>query len=42
MSDFEQVEYDSPKVLLRDPNSKFRALVDESSDKDKLYGMVEM
>jgi ABC-type multidrug transport system fused ATPase/permease subunit len=35
-----QVEFDSPKVLLKNKNGIFRALVEESSDKGVLYGMV--
>ncbi|KAJ7864236.1 hypothetical protein B0H14DRAFT_2736510 [Mycena olivaceomarginata] len=34
------VEFDSPKVLLKNKNGIFRALVEESSDKGVLYGMV--
>ncbi|KAJ7773843.1 hypothetical protein B0H16DRAFT_1510188 [Mycena metata] len=33
-------EFDSPKVLLQDEGSMFRALVDESGDKEQLYMMV--
>ncbi|KAJ7742653.1 hypothetical protein DFH07DRAFT_835946 [Mycena maculata] len=35
------VEFDAPKVLLKDPKGKLRALVDESGDKDHLYAMAE-
>ncbi|KAL0957018.1 hypothetical protein HGRIS_003119 [Hohenbuehelia grisea] len=35
------VEFDSPKELLKDENSKFRALVDESGDRDALRAMAE-
>ncbi|KAJ7078086.1 hypothetical protein C8R44DRAFT_992812 [Mycena epipterygia] len=35
------VEFDAPKVLLKNPKGKLRALVDESGDKDKLYAMAE-
>jgi ABC-type multidrug transport system fused ATPase/permease subunit len=34
------VEYDSPKNLLGREGSFFRALVDESADKDVLYQMA--
>ncbi|EMD41558.1 hypothetical protein CERSUDRAFT_128415 [Gelatoporia subvermispora B] len=34
------VEYAPPSWLLRDQDSKFRALVEESSDKAELYAMV--
>jgi hypothetical protein len=36
-----QVEFDTPKVLLKKPNGMLRALVDESGDKEKLYSMAE-
>ncbi|KAJ6612652.1 P-loop containing nucleoside triphosphate hydrolase protein [Mycena sp. CBHHK59/15] len=35
------VEFDSPKVLLKNTKGKLRALVDESGDKEKLYAMAE-
>ncbi|KAG5650066.1 hypothetical protein H0H81_000901 [Sphagnurus paluster] len=35
------VEFDSPKELLKLPQGKLRALVDESSDKELLYCMAE-
>ncbi|KAJ6595665.1 P-loop containing nucleoside triphosphate hydrolase protein [Mycena vulgaris] len=35
------VEFDTPKVLLKNPKGKLRALVDESGDKEKLYAMAE-
>ncbi|KAJ7759560.1 P-loop containing nucleoside triphosphate hydrolase protein, partial [Mycena metata] len=35
------VEFDAPKVLLKNPKGKLRALVDESGDKDNLYAMAE-
>ncbi|KAJ7455115.1 hypothetical protein FB451DRAFT_1516746 [Mycena latifolia] len=35
------VEFDAPKVLLKNPKGKLRALVDESGDKEKLYAMAE-
>ncbi|KAF8218227.1 hypothetical protein K438DRAFT_1925383 [Mycena galopus ATCC 62051] len=35
------VEFDSPKVLLKNEHGMLRALVDESEDKDALYKMVE-
>jgi ABC-type multidrug transport system fused ATPase/permease subunit len=34
------VEFDSPKSLLEQEGSFFRALVDESADKDTLYSMI--
>ncbi|KAJ7323675.1 hypothetical protein DFH08DRAFT_917047 [Mycena albidolilacea] len=34
------VEFDSPKVLLKNKDGIFRALVEESADKEVLYGMV--
>ncbi|KAJ7164522.1 hypothetical protein C8R46DRAFT_1193124 [Mycena filopes] len=34
------VEFDRPKVLLRNERSMFRALVDESGDKEQLYRMA--
>ncbi|KAJ7105184.1 hypothetical protein C8R44DRAFT_858596 [Mycena epipterygia] len=34
------VEFDSPKVLLEKTNGMFRALVDESPDRDVLYAMA--
>jgi ABC-type multidrug transport system fused ATPase/permease subunit len=34
------VEYDSPKNLLQREDSFFRALVDESADKEALYAMA--
>jgi hypothetical protein len=36
-----QVEYDSPKELLKNPVGHLRALVDESADKEHLYRMAE-
>lgn len=36
-----QVEFDSPKALLKNKRGMLRALVDESGDKDVLYGMAE-
>ncbi|KAJ7041534.1 hypothetical protein C8F04DRAFT_1208348 [Mycena alexandri] len=33
-------EFDSPRVLLQDEGSMFRALVEESGDKEQLYRMV--
>jgi ABC-type multidrug transport system fused ATPase/permease subunit len=36
-----QVEFDTPKALLKNPNGMLRALVDESGDKEKLYSMAE-
>jgi ABC-type multidrug transport system fused ATPase/permease subunit len=35
------VEYDSPKSLLEQEGSFFRALVDESADKDALYATAQ-
>lgn len=35
------VEYDTPSALLRNQGSLFRALVEESSDKEALYAMAE-
>ncbi|TFK34746.1 multidrug resistance-associated ABC transporter [Crucibulum laeve] len=35
------VEFDSPKVLLTREDSKLKALVDESGDKDALYEMAQ-
>ena len=35
------VEFDAPKVLLKKEGSLLRALVDESSDRDALYSMVQ-
>ncbi|KAG6891081.1 hypothetical protein C0995_014171 [Termitomyces sp. Mi166 len=35
------VEFDSPKELLKIPDGKLKALVDESGDKDLLYAMAE-
>ncbi|KAJ7093000.1 hypothetical protein B0H15DRAFT_972793 [Mycena belliarum] len=35
------VEFDAPKVLLKNPKGKLRALVDESGDKESLYAMAE-
>ncbi|KAJ7145004.1 multidrug resistance-associated ABC transporter [Mycena crocata] len=35
------VEFASPQELLRKRNGKFRALVDESQDRDVLYAMVD-
>ncbi|KAJ6504343.1 hypothetical protein C8R47DRAFT_1316459 [Mycena vitilis] len=35
------VEFDSPKVLLRNKNSMLRALVEESGDKELLYNMAK-
>ncbi|THU91650.1 ATP-binding cassette transporter [Dendrothele bispora CBS 962.96] len=35
------VEYDSPKNLMKDKNSKLRALVEESDDRDGLLAMVK-
>ncbi|KAJ7449167.1 hypothetical protein FB451DRAFT_1375079 [Mycena latifolia] len=35
-----QVEFDSPKELLKIKNGKLRALVDESGDRDALYEMA--
>jgi ABC-type multidrug transport system fused ATPase/permease subunit len=35
------VEYDSPKSLLQREDSFFRALVEESADRDVLYTMAE-
>ncbi|KAJ6559886.1 P-loop containing nucleoside triphosphate hydrolase protein [Mycena capillaripes] len=35
------VEFDAPKVLLKNSKGKLRALVDESGDKDNLYAMAE-
>ena len=35
------VEYDSPRALLGDEGSFFRALVEESADKEALYAIVE-
>lgn len=37
----EIVEFDRPSNLLKNRESKFRALVDESRDKEKLLAMVE-
>lgn len=34
------VEFDSPAVLLGKENGKFKALVDESANKKKLYEAV--
>ncbi|KAJ7612577.1 P-loop containing nucleoside triphosphate hydrolase protein, partial [Roridomyces roridus] len=34
------VEFDSPKKLLKIEGGKLRAMVDESRDRDKLYGMA--
>ncbi|KAJ7461841.1 hypothetical protein B0H11DRAFT_117745 [Mycena galericulata] len=34
-------EFDAPKVLLKNPKGRLRALVDESGDKDNLYAMAE-
>ncbi|KAJ7264445.1 P-loop containing nucleoside triphosphate hydrolase protein [Mycena haematopus] len=34
------VEFDSPKALLKIKDGKFRALVEESGDRDALYGMA--
>ncbi|KAJ7034289.1 P-loop containing nucleoside triphosphate hydrolase protein [Mycena alexandri] len=34
-------EFDAPRVLLKNPKGKLRALVDESGDKDNLYAMAE-
>jgi len=34
-------EYDTPRNLLRMPNSLFRSLVNESGDRDELYAMVD-
>ncbi|KAI9509765.1 hypothetical protein F5148DRAFT_1275094 [Russula earlei] len=34
------VEFDKPSELLKNENSKFRSLVDESGDKDNLYAMA--
>jgi hypothetical protein len=35
------VEYDSPKNLLGQEGSFFRALVDESGDREALYAVVQ-
>lgn len=35
------VEFDSPKALLHRETSLFRALVDESADKEILYAIAE-
>ena len=35
------VEFDAPSALLRRDGSLFRALVDESADRDALYAMVD-
>jgi ABC-type multidrug transport system fused ATPase/permease subunit len=35
------VEFDAPMNLLKKEESLFRALVDESADKDELYAMAE-
>ena len=34
------VEFDSPRALLANEGSFLRALVDESADREALYGMV--
>jgi hypothetical protein len=36
-----QVEFDSPKELLKMKDSRLRALVDSSGDRDTLYAMAE-
>lgn len=36
-----QVEFDSPRELLKKEGGLFKALVDESGDKEMLYGMAE-
>jgi hypothetical protein len=35
------VEFDSPAELLGRDDSLFRALVEESADKEQLYGLVQ-
>jgi hypothetical protein len=35
-----QVEFDTPKELLKNKHGKLRALVDESGDKHALYKMA--
>jgi ABC-type multidrug transport system fused ATPase/permease subunit len=35
------VEFDSPAELLGRDSSLFRALVEESADKEQLYGLVQ-
>jgi hypothetical protein len=35
-----QVEFDSPKELLKIKDGKLRALVEESGDRDALYSMA--
>ena len=35
------VEFDSPRALLQKEDGFFRALVDESPNKDVLYALVE-
>lgn len=35
------VEFDSPQELLKNPNGKLRALVDESGDRETLIAMAE-
>jgi ABC-type multidrug transport system fused ATPase/permease subunit len=35
------VEFDSPAELLGRDGSLFRALVEESADKEQLYGLVQ-
>lgn len=36
-----QVEFDSPKELLKRTGGKLRSLVDESGDRDLLYAMAQ-
>lgn len=36
-----QVEFDSPKELLKNENGKLRSLVDESGDREALYAMAK-
>ena len=36
-----KVEFDAPSELLKDEKSYFRALVDESGDKEKLVAMLK-
>jgi hypothetical protein len=36
-----QVEFDSPKELLKNENSLLRQLVDQSDDREKLYAMAD-
>ena len=36
-----QVEFDKPSELLKIPNGRLKALVDESGEKEHLYAMAE-